>query len=185
MSFACVDVRLRSYLASGNSFIPTFALQTLIPRFSTAQQPLPSLFPLDLLSSLPLLRAFSSTPLSAALPTKFNPSHWPTLYQELMSRFAALISSCLYLYLVPIHIPYPVPCRMSTAVYSSPPRIVWPVGLGELCSKNSLLCYAPMLLNTFIMLPRILYYAWYRHYYAYNIIHKEICTWPVAPATTC
>ena len=29
------------------------------------------------------------------------------------------------------------------------------IGLGELCSKFLLLCYAPMLLNALIMLPRI------------------------------
>ena len=33
------------------------------------------------------------------------------------------------------------------------------LGLGKLYSKTILLCYAPMLLIGFIMLPRIVYYA--------------------------
>ncbi len=58
-----------------------------------------------------------------------------------------------------------VPIQLEAAV--SEMLTVSVLGLGELCSKNSLLYYAPMLLNTFIMLLRILYYARYRHYYAY------------------
>ena len=33
------------------------------------------------------------------------------------------------------------------------------IGLGELCSKTVLLCYAPLLSTGFIMLLRIVYYA--------------------------
>ena len=47
-----------------------------------------------------------------------------------------------------------------------------PVGLGELCSKTLLLCYAPMLSNAFDYASKNCYYA---HVCSlYNIIHEYV-----------
>ena len=49
------------------------------------------------------------------------------------------------------------------------------LGLGELCSKTLLLCYAPMLSNALIMLLRIVIML--TVCLLYNIIHEHVVTW--------
>ena len=52
---------------------------------------------------------------------------------------------------------------------------LFPVGLGELCLKTLLLCYALMLSNALIMLLRIVIMLTVCS--LYNIIHEHVVTW--------
>ena len=64
---------------------------------------------------------------------------------------------------------YCPPALLSTNAYVST------VGLGELCSKTLLLCYAPMLSNDLIMLLRIVIML--MECSLHNIIHEHVVTW--------
>ena len=76
-------------------------------------------------------------------------------------------------------------CVKQALTSKLPSNVTFPLGLGGLCSILAVLCYAPMLVKTTIMLQPQAYYAHTMLMNIINSLHLAVGTHPFIQVTSC